>query len=221
MRTQRRAAVPAKRAAGWWLLAYRVPSHRSAYRVGVWRDLKRLGALYLQQSVCVLPRLGATHAELEKVRNKIDEMGGSANLLALPKQDPAQQTRLIQGFRNLASEQYKKIAEECEKTVIAEIDVEILRKRFTLAEIEELEQNLDKIRRWHAAVRERDWFDAPGRRLVEATIAQASRKLPAYVVRVHRILNTGRPAGEEGRSSATPSRGATLRTGARAGARDR
>lgn len=34
--------------ARWLLLVYRVPPEPSASRVGVWRDLKRIGALYLE-----------------------------------------------------------------------------------------------------------------------------------------------------------------------------
>ncbi|MFF3669336.1 Chromate resistance protein ChrB [Microtetraspora malaysiensis] len=36
-------------------LVYRVPAMTSRARVAVWRELKRLGALYIQQAVCVLP----------------------------------------------------------------------------------------------------------------------------------------------------------------------
>ncbi len=41
----------------WLLLVYRVPSEPSNNRVSVWRELKRLGALYLQQCVCIVPAL--------------------------------------------------------------------------------------------------------------------------------------------------------------------
>ena len=41
------------------LLIYQVPTQPSAARVAVWRELKRLGALYLQQSVCVMPLTAA------------------------------------------------------------------------------------------------------------------------------------------------------------------
>ena len=39
----------------WVLLVYRVPTEPASRRVAVWRDLKRIGALYLQQCVCILP----------------------------------------------------------------------------------------------------------------------------------------------------------------------
>ena len=41
----------------WRTLIYRVPAEPASKRVSVWRDLKRLGALYLQQCVCIVPDL--------------------------------------------------------------------------------------------------------------------------------------------------------------------
>ena len=37
------------------MLVYRIPSEPASKRVAIWRDLKRTGALYLQQCVCILP----------------------------------------------------------------------------------------------------------------------------------------------------------------------
>ena len=33
----------------WLVLVYRIPSEPASKRVAIWRDLKRTGALYLQQ----------------------------------------------------------------------------------------------------------------------------------------------------------------------------
>ena len=60
---------------GWLVLVYRVPSEPSSKRVAIWRDLKRVGAHYLQQCVCVVPRRPDLHSAIETIREKI---GGSA-----------------------------------------------------------------------------------------------------------------------------------------------
>jgi len=45
---------------GWLLLVYRVPPEPSRLRSAVWRRLKSLGAIYLQNSAAALPTgLGA------------------------------------------------------------------------------------------------------------------------------------------------------------------
>ena len=39
----------------WLLLSYKLPAHPSALRVYVWRKLKRLGAILLNDTIWVLP----------------------------------------------------------------------------------------------------------------------------------------------------------------------
>ena len=50
----------------WIVLAYRVPNEPSRHRVALWRELRRAGALSLQQATWALPTtasavLAATH----------------------------------------------------------------------------------------------------------------------------------------------------------------
>ena len=59
---------------------YRVAPEPSSSRVAVWRDLKRIGAHYLQQCVCVVPRQPDLRAAVDGVREKIGRLGGSSNL---------------------------------------------------------------------------------------------------------------------------------------------
>ncbi|WP_422802545.1 Chromate resistance protein ChrB [Sulfitobacter pontiacus] len=39
----------------WILLTYKVPPEPAARRVALWRKLKSMGAVYLQNGVCLLP----------------------------------------------------------------------------------------------------------------------------------------------------------------------
>jgi hypothetical protein len=47
------------------------------------------------------------------------------------------------------------------RSVSAEIDKEIAKKKFTLAELDEEEQSLERLRRWHRELRLRDALGAP------------------------------------------------------------
>jgi hypothetical protein len=64
-------------------LIYRMPTKPTAGRVAVWRSLKKAGAVYLQDSACVLPDTEMIRAELEPVLHRIDESDGSYHLLPL------------------------------------------------------------------------------------------------------------------------------------------
>jgi len=153
--------------------------------VAIWRDLKRIGAHYLQQCVCVVPRQPDLALAVEAVREKVQRLGGSSNLFEVPSLSPEDEAALVGGFRDLVAKQYDEIVEECETKFVKEIEFERFRENYTFAEAEEIEQDLEKIRRWFAQVRQRDWFDAPGRPAVEAWIARCAEMLDAFFVEVH------------------------------------
>src|SRR5689334_1432340 len=62
----------------WLLLHYTLPSHPSARRVYIWRKLKGLGAILLNESVWVLPDLPRTAEQVQWLTAEIQEMEGDA-----------------------------------------------------------------------------------------------------------------------------------------------
>jgi hypothetical protein len=62
----------------WLLLHYKLPNKPSALRVYIWRKLKRLGAILLQEAVWVLPDLPRTAEQIQWLTAEIQEMGGEA-----------------------------------------------------------------------------------------------------------------------------------------------
>ena len=145
------------------LLIYQVPSQPSAARVSIWRELKRIGALYLQQSVCILPTTEPLLHALQKISERITELDGNYHLLPLTTLPEEEERKIIEGFVAQSNLQYDEIIENCEVNFAKEIEFETFRQNFTYAEAEEIRQELDKIRRWYERVVERDWFSA-GRR---------------------------------------------------------
>lgn len=186
----------------WLVLVYRVPTEPSSSRVAIWRDLKRIGALYLQQCVCVVPDQPAPRAGIEAARERIVKLGGSSNLFAVPSLPADEEAELIAGFRDLVAEQYAEIVEECETKFVKEVEFEHFRRNYTFAEAEEIEQDLDKIRRWYARVRDRDWFGAPGRDAVEGWLQRCADLLDAFFATVH-----ARAAGHADDADDTAGRG--------------
>src|SRR5258707_4004285 len=67
---------------GWLLLVYRVPSEPTRLRAAVWRRLKSLGAIYLQNSAAALPASIDAERALRKLRREILGMSGTAVLLS-------------------------------------------------------------------------------------------------------------------------------------------
>jgi hypothetical protein len=176
---------------GWVLIIYRVPTDSSRARVAVWRDLKRLGGLYLQQCVCLLPAEPKVMEALGTLRERIGEMSGSSNLFRIPSTDDEQDARFVAGFRELAAKDYAEIVEECETKFVKEIEFERFRENYTFEEAEEIRHDLEKIRRWYRRVLARDWFEAPGRAEVDGWIERCQELLDAFEEDVYRRVGEG------------------------------
>ncbi len=170
----------------WLVLVYRVPSEPASKRVAIWRELKRLGGLYLQQCVCILPRQGHVATDLERIAARIPVMDGEYTLFDVPKLRPADEARTIEAFRALRNKEYAEIIEECETKFIKEVEFEHFRQNYTFEEAEEIRQDLEKVRRWFDQVQERDWFKADGRSGVEAWLERCQDALAGFEEEVYR-----------------------------------
>ncbi len=170
----------------WILVVYRVPTEPASRRVAIWRDLKRLGALYLQQCVCILPDIRPAREELARIIAKIPTLGGEYTRFDILTMPAAENARIIAAFRALRDKEYAEIVEECATKFVKEIEFEHFRRNYTFEEAEEIGQDLEKIRRWLVRVVERDWFAAPGRAAVEAWIARCQELLNDFEQTVYR-----------------------------------
>ena len=168
----------------WRLLTYKVPSQPSNARVSVWRDLRRLGAFYLQQAICVLPDTPAVAEALTAVRAKVDKLGGTSFSAVLTDLDPSEHQQIVQGLEAASERDYAEIVEECETKFFKEIEFERFRQNYTFEEAEEINQDLEKLRRWLDKVIARDWIGAPGRTLAEQKIAECADLLEEFEAEV-------------------------------------
>ena len=170
----------------WILVVYRVPTEPASRRVAIWRDLKRLGALYLQQCVCILPRLQPAQGELERIIAKIPTLGGECTRFDIPTMPAAEEEKIIAAFRALRDKEYAEIVEECSTKFVKEIEFEHFRQNYSFEEAEEIGQDLEKIRRWYDKIVARDWFGATGRGAVETWIARCQELLNDFEQEVYR-----------------------------------
>ncbi|HEY0804504.1 MAG TPA: Chromate resistance protein ChrB [Pseudonocardiaceae bacterium] len=177
----------------WLMLIYRVPSDSSKARVAVWRDLKRLGGLYVQQAVCVLPDRPALRASLGRLRERIDELGGSSIFLTLRDVEEDARARFVAGFREQSAKAYAEIIEECDTKFVKEIEFERFRENYTFEEAEEIRQDLEKLRRWLERVESRDWIGADGRDEARARVADCEVLLEQFESDVYERTVTDQP----------------------------
>ena len=183
-----------KRPTKFIVLVYRMPAKPTAGRVAVWRLLKKAGAVYLQDSVCVFPDLPRIRRELQPVLERIDEKQGSYHLLPLRALSAEEEAKVIDLFRDQTSKHYLEIVEDCEVNFTKEIEFEHFRANYTYEEAEEIRMEFEKLGTWFERVRERDWFDAPHRRDAERWLRKCERLLEDFEAKVFDVLGTGEAA---------------------------
>ena len=91
----------------WLLLNYKLPSHPSALRVYVWRKLKSVGAILLNDAVWVLPSTPRTTEHLQWLTAEIQEMGGSVNVWKSNLVSGLREEALIEQFKAQVDEEFK------------------------------------------------------------------------------------------------------------------
>ncbi len=166
---------------GWLLLIYRVPPEPTRLRSTVWRRIKSLGAIYLQNSVAALPASVANERALRKLRREILDMNGTALLLSAGVL--AGEGEVRGKFQAARNDEYEEIVDKCED-FLAQVQKEYEANHFTYAELEENEVDLVKLKNWFAKVVDRDAFGADGRAAAERFIETCEQSLEAYAARV-------------------------------------
>jgi hypothetical protein len=146
----------------WVLLIYRLPREPSRHRVAVWRKLRDLGALYLQDGVAALPEDGVTREQLEWLQLRVREAGGEATLWEGRPGTVAEEAELVGDFRASREEAYQTITAEAER----------LRRKAQMGG-EALSEQLGKLEREFRAERRRDYFRSPLRREAAAALKGA------------------------------------------------
>ncbi|GAA4567089.1 Chromate resistance protein ChrB [Planotetraspora kaengkrachanensis] len=152
-----------------WLLVTVSTGQVASLRVYVWRQLRKLGALYLQQSVCLLPDRPDVAKTIARLVARVRDQGGQARALRVRLTDPQEHGALVDEQRADRDVEYAEVLERA-PAFLAEIEMETTRGRATYAEVEESEADLERFEKWLAAIAARDYFDAPGGAAARAAV---------------------------------------------------
>ena len=148
-------------------------------RVQVWRKLRSLGALYLHQAVCLLPARERPLREVHRLADRIRRAGGTVRVLPMRFSDEQTEADVIAEFNAARDVEYAEVLERL-PALRQELARERARGRFTYAEVEESEADLDRFRRWLEKISQRDYFDAPGCAAARAAVEEAAAELAAF-----------------------------------------
>ena len=148
----------------WVLLVYKIPREPSRHRVAVWRKLRDLGAIYLQDGVAALPEDAVTREQLEWLQLRVREAGGEATLWEAKPGTVAEEAELVGAFRASREEAYRSIITQAER----------LRRKAAMG-AGALMARLSKLEREFRAERRRDYFRSPLRTEAASALKAARR----------------------------------------------
>lgn len=142
---------------GWLLLLAQLPSKPSSARVALWRRLRAVGATTMVNGAWVLPDT-APHAEFfGQLLEGILRQSGTGFVLNIPGPSPEVNEMIVQRFRADRAREYDEFSERC-AALLDEISKETSAGKYTFAEMEEGEQDLEKLARWLTKIQARDFF---------------------------------------------------------------
>ena len=172
----------------WLVLAVRVPAEPSRHRVAVWRELRRIGALSLGQGTWTFPDAPVFAGGLERVLELAEQGAGEVVVLDAAGRTDRDGERLEALFTADRQDEWGEFLADCGK-FDAEIDKEIRTEKFTVAELEEEEQSLDRLRRWHRELRARDVFGAEAGAEADRQLQHCTARLADFTEQVFRALH--------------------------------
>ncbi|HEX6510160.1 MAG TPA: Chromate resistance protein ChrB [Chloroflexota bacterium] len=144
----------------WLLLIYTLPSQPTRKRAYVWRELKKLGGVYLRDGVALLPRRPDLEEQLRAVAERIEEYEGTVDLLLSPQFAPGRSQALVARFQEERLAEYRELHHACVRflrDVLHQVDAD----DFGFPDVDNLDSELGRLRRWYEQIAARDYFEAP------------------------------------------------------------
>jgi hypothetical protein len=137
----------------WLLITVSTPAGGSStLRVYAWRNLRSLGAHYLQQSVCLLPATPKTTRAVTRLVTRLRAEGGHGEMLRISLTDSRQEAAVIDAIQRERTDEHREVVGSTQQ-FHEELQLERRRGRAMYTEPEESDADLARHQKWLAAIR--------------------------------------------------------------------
>jgi DNA-binding transcriptional regulator PaaX len=174
----------------WLLLSFHLPAEPSGPRVAVWRQLQKLGSIKLEGGVWLLPYTDPLAAEIEQTVSDIRRHSGAAHVFVVQSLRVQEEETLRERFNKARQQEYAEVMNECQK-LLAHIEREMRQENYAFAEVEELEEDMEKVQRWSSQVRARDVFGLPTGQTVEETLQKCRQLMEGFTRKAYEAGGEG------------------------------
>lgn len=158
----------------WLAFSYSLPSKGSSNpRVTAWRRLQRLGAVALPGGLYLLPEGDDALESFGWLAQEIKHAQGDALVMRIAIFEGLSDTDIIGIFHDTRRPEYDELAQQLD-SLIATLPDNVSQERRLKAL-----DNLEKLRKRHAEIAKRDFFETPEGGTVAAKLAQLSTRLMA------------------------------------------
>ncbi|MCZ2338380.1 MAG: hypothetical protein LC127_09280 [Chitinophagales bacterium] len=169
----------------WLILNFSLPKEQSSVRVSVWRKLKKCGSVSIGQSMWALP-ISEEHLEtFNEISKEIIEKDGSAYIANADFINTGSNEDIVNLFNKARDEEYQEFLEKCDD-YFYEIEKETERKNFTFIELEENEDEYNKLVEWLKKITLRDFFVAPLKEQAVERLQKCKQLLDGFSNRVYK-----------------------------------
>lgn len=153
----------------WLLLIHQLPPKPAYLRVKIWRQLQRLGAVAVKNSVYVLPRGEAAQEHFQWVRKEIVAGGGSASICEVRFVDGLEDRQIVALFQAARDADYAQIASDAGDAA-GRFSARDGNGEGARADVSRLRHRLEEA----ASI---DFFGASGRSAAEGSVASLEERL--------------------------------------------
>ena len=172
----------------WVVMVIRLPAGPSRHRVAIWRELRHLGALTLGPGVWAVPATPAFQPGINRAGELARRAEGRVLVLDADPHDQASAALLVAEFTSARQEEWAEFVADCDKYE-AELAKEQRLGKLTLAELEEEEPSLERLRRWWRDLKARDAFALPDATDAEQHLKRCEQLLDAYADQVYQAVH--------------------------------
>lgn len=141
----------------------------------------------MTQGAWLMPRAPLFIEAEQKVRELAERGAGDVLTLTVTDTDDAAEA-LAATFTAARLTEWSEFRSDCDKFE-AEIAKEIRIEKFTLAELEEEEQSLERLRRWYRDLKLRDVLGLPEAGAAEQRLKECTEVFEGYSELVYRAMN--------------------------------
>jgi hypothetical protein len=135
--------------------------------------------------VWVLPVSEDGEALMQEISKEILQNGGESYLMRMTPHDEGTSKRIIAAFNQARDEEYGELLEQCDD-LLRELEKESERRKFTFAELEENETELQKLVDWYQKITQRDFHGASLRSSVDGKLEECRARLDVFIAEVYR-----------------------------------